>query len=306
MASLHRRRVPAILAVLLLATSCHSAGSRSTSALDDDAITVGSFDFPESVLLAELYAQTLERAGYPVVREFDLGPRELVFPSLQRGLLEVIPEYAGSALSFVGGDASADPGITHDRLSQALGARGLTVLDGAPAMDRNGFAVTLATAAGLNLTSLRDLSAHAGQMVFAGPPECAQRPLCLQGLTTMYGLHFSDVLSLDTGGPLTVSALTAGTADVGLLFTSDPILNGGQLVLLRDDLGLEPAENVTPVVNAEVLQRFGAGVSTALDALSAKLSTDELRDMNGSVESGTPPADVARVWIESNLPPATG
>jgi osmoprotectant transport system substrate-binding protein len=267
----------------------------------DDAITVGSFDFPESVLLGELYAQTLEGAGFRVVRQFDLGPRELVFPALQRGLLEVVPEYAGSALTFVGGTAVSDPAVTHARLLDAMASRGLAVLDLAPAQDRNGFAVTVATAARLNATSLDDLRPHAPTLAFAGPPECAQRDLCLKGLEDTYGLRFGDVLTVDTGGPLTVAALNAGTADVGLLFTSDPVLNGGPFVLLRDDRGLEPAENVTPVMHDEVARRFGPAAGQLLDRLSARLTTGALRDMNGSVESGLTPAEVARAWLASNL-----
>jgi osmoprotectant transport system substrate-binding protein len=306
MASTRRFAITLLAALVVVSAACHSGGSGVQTALDDDAITVGSFDFPESVLLGELYAQMLERAGFSVVRQFNLGPRELVLPALQRGLLEVVPEYAGSALSFVGGGATADAGLTHQRLEDAMRTRGLSVLDPAPAMDRNGFAVTLATAARLGLTSLGDLSTHAADMVFAGPPECAQRPLCLQGLENTYDLHFADVISLDTGGPLTVSALTAGTADIGLVFTSDPILNGGQLVLLHDDRGLEPAENVTPVVAEGALGRFGPGLSTALNRLSGQLSTAELRNMNGSLAIGETPSDVARAWIESNLPATTG
>ncbi len=142
--------------------------------------------------------------------------------------------------------------------------------------------------------------------MFAGPPECAQRELCLKGLKDTYGLQFKDVLTLDTGGSLTVSALNAGTADVGLLFTSDPILNGGQLVLLRDDRGLEPAENVTPIVQNEVEQRFGPNAGQALDRLSALLTTDALRGMNASVETGRSPAEVASSWLASNLPSPAG
>jgi osmoprotectant transport system substrate-binding protein len=306
MKSAGRRVVTVVAALCVLTTSCHTGGSGISSTLDDDAITVGSFGFPESVLLGELYAQVLERAGFRVIRQFDLGPRELVLPALQRGLLEVVPEYAGSALSFVGGGATSDPGVTHDRLTEAMQARGLSVLDSAPAMDRNGFVVTLPTAARLNLMTLGDLSPHASDMVFAGPPECAERPLCLEGLQSAYDLHFADVLSLDAGGPLTVSALTAGTADVGLLFTSDPLLNGGQLVLLRDERGLEPAENVTPVVSHEIIQRFGPGVGTALNELSSRLSTAGLRDMNGSLEQGASPSDVARAWLDANVPAVTG
>jgi osmoprotectant transport system substrate-binding protein len=299
------RRLAVLVALALVAASCH--GSREPSdALRDGAITVGSFDFPESELLGELYAQVLEGAGFHVVRQFDLGPRELVMPSLERGLLEVVPEYAGSALTFVGGTAVPDAAETHRLLAAAVASRGLDALDPAPAMDRNGFAVTIGTAARLNATSLDDLEAHASSLVFAGPPECEERDLCLKGLEDVYGLRFKDVLRVDTGGPLTVAALNAGTADVGLLFTSDPILNGGRFVLLRDDRGLEPAENVTPIAHDEVAQRFGSGPAEALDRLSAVLTTSALRDMNGSVEGGRDPSEVAAAWLASNLPSESG
>jgi osmoprotectant transport system substrate-binding protein len=299
------RRLAVLVALVLIAASCRASAGPS-SALDDDAITVGSFDFPESELLGELYARVLERAGFHVIRQFDLGPRELVMPSLQRGLLEVVPEYAGSALTFVGGSAVPDAETTHVRLVRAMGTRGLTALEAAPAMDRNGFVVTIATAARLDATSLSDLAPHAPELTFAGPPECDERELCLKGLEDVYGMRFADTLTVDTGGPVTVSALNAGTADVGLLFTSDPILNGGRFVLLRDDRGLEPAENVTPIVHAEVAQRFGPGPAEALDRLSALLTTSALRDMNGSVEGGRDPAEVATAWLASNLPAGSG
>ena len=113
-----------------------------TSVLDDDAITIGSFNFPESEVLAEVYAQTLEARGFRVQRELNVGPRELLIPALQRGLVELVPEYAGSLLGFIGGTASSDPATTHQELAVQLAPRGLTALSAAPAEDRNSFAIS--------------------------------------------------------------------------------------------------------------------------------------------------------------------
>src|SRR5262249_53700570 len=142
-----RRSLAGLLAGVALLTACGGLpGGAPASALGDNAITIGSFDFPESELLAELYAQALERAGTRVIRAFDVGPRERVVPALQRGLLEVVPEYEGSMLGFLGGTASRDAAATHEALIAALASRGLTALDAAPAEDRNVFVMMAATA----------------------------------------------------------------------------------------------------------------------------------------------------------------
>jgi hypothetical protein len=139
------------VAVAILLAGCRSDGAdRPADVLRDDAITVASFDFPESRALAEIYAQALEGQGLRVVREPALGPRELVEPALERGLVELVPEYAGSALAFLGGSPTSDTDLTHQLLLDALGPRGLTALDPAPAQDRNAFA-----ASGLNRFGLR-------------------------------------------------------------------------------------------------------------------------------------------------------
>ena len=174
-----------------------------TSVLDDDAITIGSFNFPESEVLAEVYAQTLEARGFRVQRELNVGPRELLIPALQRGLVELVPEYAGSLLGFLGGTASSDPATTHQELAVQLAPRGLTALSAAPAEDRNSFAISATTAASLSVDRLSDLTSFAPGMTFGGPAECEQRPLCLKGLEDVYGLHFKDYIPLDAGGPLT-------------------------------------------------------------------------------------------------------
>jgi len=291
-----------LLLCLALAASACGGGSSDpvTSVLDDDAIAVGSFNFPESEVLAEIYAQTLEARGFRVQREFDVGPRELLIPALQRGLVELVPEYAGSLLGFFGGVPSNNPDTTHQTLAVELAARGLTALSAAPAEDRNSFAISGTTAESLSVERLSDLTSFAPGMTFGGPAECEQRPLCLKGLEDVYGLHFKEYIALDAGGPLTAQALNDGTIDIGLLFSSDPALRAGGLVDLRDDRGLQPSENVTPVISQTALERFGPGVADALNAVSARIRTSDLREMNAAMANGGTAADVARDWLRSN------
>jgi osmoprotectant transport system substrate-binding protein len=295
------RTIGLVVALMICGTAaaCGSPRPVSRSAVGDDAITVGSFDFPESVLLGEIYAQALEAHGFKVIRSLDLGPRELVDPALSRGLLEVVPEYEGSALDFFGGTSQADPGATWDQLRVIAGARSLVTLKPARAMDRNAFAMATERAKALHVSTLSDLRPIAGTLVFGGPPECPQRPLCLAGLQQKYGLSFQRFVPLDAGGPLTVQSLRHGLVDVALLFTSDPSFAGVGLVQLRDDLGLEPAENVTPLVRADALQRF-PGMRQVLDEVSSHLTTDDLRRMNSQVALGQPVAAVARAWLASH------
>jgi osmoprotectant transport system substrate-binding protein len=184
------------------------------------------------------------------------------------------------------------------RLRSALQGRGLVALDPAPAQDANAVVVTRDTAERLRLRDVSDLRSVAGKMDFGGPPECRQRPFCLLGLRRTYGLSFRNVFEIDAGGPLTLDALLTGRVEVALLFTSDPAIEANHLVVLKDDLGLQPAENVVPVIRKAALDRYGPGVAGALDWVSAHLSTDALRELNGLVAlAGDTPADAAREWL---------
>jgi osmoprotectant transport system substrate-binding protein len=289
------------LVLILSGSACGPDVPPTTSALNDGAITVASFEFPESVVLGEIYAQALEAGGFDVERQLGIGPRELVEPSLERGLVELVPEYAGSALDFLAGGeslATSDEGLTHARLVDAFAERGVDVLTPAPAQNRNGFAVTRATAERHGLETISDLGAIDEDLAFGGPPECPARPLCLEGLESTYGLRFDRVLTLDAGGSLTVSALSAGTVDVALLFTTDAAIDENDFVLLEDDRGLQPAENVTPVVRGEVVERHGDRFVGVVDGVSRLITTEELRALNASVTlEGESPERVAAAWL---------
>jgi osmoprotectant transport system substrate-binding protein len=295
------------LAVALAA--CSSPGGSTPPAAGSAAgrhgmvITVGSFNFPESVLLAEIYGQALAARGYPVRILPNLGTRELVDPALMNGLLQLVPEYAGSALEFVSlGRLSptADVAATNRTLAKSLAGRGLLAAHPAAAQNNNAIVVTAATAARYGLRSITDLARVAPRLTFGGPPECPERAYCLQGLQQAYGLHFKMFIPLDTGGPLTLQALRAGDIEVALLFTTDPNISAQHLVVLADDLALQPAENITPVLRRDVATRYGTRLLTLINAVSARLTTGSLRSLDAQVVlDGRRPRSVAKAWLRA-------
>ena len=192
-----------VLSAAVLLGSCEPSALPGTTAVGDDAITVASFNFAESVILAEIYARALEGGGFKVDRQLDLGTRELVEPALERGLVEFVPEYSGSALTFVTkgeAAATADEQTRYRELRSALEERGIIALAPAPAQNKNGVVATAETAMRFGLTTISDLIPGASQLVLGGPPECPERPLCLLGLESTYGLKFRDFVPLDLCG----------------------------------------------------------------------------------------------------------
>jgi osmoprotectant transport system substrate-binding protein len=294
-------KVVAVVSVAALAACTSTPESQASTALDDDAITVGSFDFEESALLAEMYSQALEGSGFVVDRRFEIGPRELVLPALSAGFIEFVPEYLGTALQFLSLGASepgADTSSSHRSLDQTLRTGKLIALESSPAQDSNAFFVTRQTADREGLTELSDVATADDHLTFGGPAECPARPLCLVGLRETYGLSFRDVVALDAGGPLTRQALSDGSIDIALLFTTDPVIDTEGFVELRDDRGLQPPENVTPLVRAEVVDRWGTGFVDVVDAVSEHITTEELRELNGRVTRGEGDiASIARSWL---------
>lgn len=268
----------------------------------DSTITVGKTNFYEQDILSELYAQVLEGAGFTVERKEASGSREVVFPALASGEIDILPEYAATALEFVNqgaGEATADAATTTARLREHLSSRGLTALEPAPATDQNAIVVTRATAEELDLTTISDLRVPADSLTFGGPPECPERPFCLLGLQETYELDFADFKSLDAGGPLTVEALASGEIDVGLLFTSDPTIAARDFVVLEDDLGLMRADNLVPIVDAELVTMVPR-VAELLNSVSVLITQDELIELNRQyTEDRRDARDIAADWLEA-------
>ena len=300
----------ALLAPVLLLAACTVGGgppppqyAGPAGGGSSSAITVASFNFPESEVVAEIYGQALRKAGFQVEVFRGLGPRELLEPALARGLIDLVPEYAGSALQFLtlGRERAFGLGSTHRALAKALAPHGLVALDAAPAQDTNAIVVTRATSRRYGLRTISDLFDVAPRLTLGGPQECPTRELCLLGLERRYGLHFkAPFWTLDTGGPVTLQALRTGDIDVALLFSTDPNIERYHLVVLADDRRLQPAENITPVIRSQTLSRFGPRVRWTIDAVSARLTTETIRTLNGDiVRSGASARTVAASWLES-------
>ena len=294
-----------LLVLVLLAAGCDRAPAPPPP--EDPrrpVIQLASFDFPESETLAELYGLALTEHGFPVEQVVQLGAREVVAPALEQGKVDMVPEYLGSALNFLNDRnrvATADPALTHARLEQAFAPRGVSVLAYAPAQDRNGFVVTGDLARRRGLEKLSDLAPMAGQLSFGGPPECAQRPLCLKGLEDVYRLRFARFEAMPSRD-VTAAALHTGEIDVGMIDTTDPNLlkPGADLVQLADDKRLQPADNVVPVVRREAVDAYGPPLVQLLNAVSAQLTTPELTRLNLQVADGQAPADAASAWLRGH------
>jgi osmoprotectant transport system substrate-binding protein len=287
----NRLLVSLVVTVALVAGGCSSSDDQPT-------ITVGSANFSESALVAELYAQALEAEGLPVERQIFLGPREIYRPALESGEIDLVPEYIGTMLTNLDGEPSPDSAATFAALQAAWAPEGITVLDYAEAQDRNGLVVTRATADEFDLANTSDLVALNGTMVLGGPSECPNRPQCLIGFEEVYGLEFAEFKPLDAGGPITVTALESGEIDVAVLFTSSGVILAKDFVLLADDKGLQPADNIAPAVRNAIIDAYGDRVRSALNAVSAQLTTEELIALNKRVEiDGEDPDQVATDWL---------
>lgn len=292
---MRRRPFPALLVVLALLAAC--GGSPADAGPPQAAgVRVASYDFPENQTLAEVYAEALRRAGVAVSVQHGIGTREVVFPALEQGVVDLVVDYLGTATEFLeagAGSVHDQPGPLREDLAGRLAPRGLTVLAPAAAEDQNGFVVRADLVEQHGVTTLSGLAPLAPGLVFGGPPECAERPFCLPGLRQVYGVQFAEVRSMPSRSA-TVEALLAGQVDVGMLETTDARLADSSLVLLRDDRSLQPRENVVPIVRAEVADER---LRAALDAVSAGLTTTDLVGLNRAVAvDGLTPREAARRW----------
>ncbi len=290
-----------LLSVSLVLAACGNgddAGSGEVA--DGPTITVSSFNFGESVILAEIYAQALEDAGYPVERNLNLGSRELIFPEIEAGNIDLLPEYLGSSLVVgFGADAPASTSEGLEALAAEFEALGMQVLDAAPGEDKNVFVVTQEFADANGVTTVADL-ADAGDITLGGPPECEDRDTCYAGLVSTYGLDNLAFESIQEGSAR-VAALDSGEIDVSLLFSTQPVINEMGFVALEDTEGLIAPENIVPVISSEVVEAYGDGLVDLLNEISAEITTDVLLDLNGRVElDAENPEDVASAWLTEN------
>lgn len=236
-------------------------------------VVVGSANFPESALLAEIYAGALSAKGVKVDTKLNIGSREIYIPALKDGSIDLIPEYTGVLDQYFNKKATATTAdAVYAELKAALPAT-LTILNKSAAQDKDSVVVTKETATRLGLKSIADLGSQAKNLTLGGPPEWKTRPTGVPGLKKVYNLEFKAFRPLDAGGPLSVEALKNGQVDAVNLFTTDPSIANNGFVILDDPKSLFAAQNVVPLITKSKLTPT---ISAALDAVSAKLDTATL------------------------------
>ena len=236
-------------------------------------IVVGSANFPENALLAEIYAGALSAKGVKVEKKLNIGSRETYIPALKDGSIDLIPEYTGVLDQYFNKNAKATTADgVYAELKVAVPAT-LTILDKSAAEDKDSVVVTKETAAKLSLKSIGDLAPHAKNLTLGGPPEWKTRPTGVPGLKKVYNLEFKTFRPLDTGGPLSVQALKNGQVDAVNLFTTDPAIAANGFVILDDPKSLFAAQNVVPLITKS---KVNPTISAALNAVSTKLDTATL------------------------------
>jgi len=287
----------AVVAISL--AGCASSGSLDggdTEQSSSDAITIGSANFSENVLLAHIYAEALKDAGVEANVKPNIGSREVLIPALQDGSIDLVPEYSGALLAYLGGDETA---FSSEDVLVALAdvvPEGTALLEAAAAEDKDTLVVTAETAEKYKLVSIADLKPVAGELVLGGPPETKDRRAGIPGLKELYDVTFGEFKSVDLGGPLTVAGLNGGDIDVALMFTTQSAIAENNFVSLEDPEYMSLAENIIPLIRND---KVNDTVVEALDAVSAKLTTDDLIRMNREIEvDKKDPQKVARAYVD--------
>jgi osmoprotectant transport system substrate-binding protein len=286
----------AIVVGASLALSGCAAGdplATDDTAAPTDTIVVGSQAYYSNEIIAEIYSQALENAGFTVERKFQIGQRDAYLPALESGEVDLFPEYTGNLLQFYSPDTTATTSEdVFAELATALPA-GLTVLDQASATDQDSYNVTADFAAANNLSSLEDLAAVTTPLVLGGNAELEERPYGPAGLLEKYGV----TVGFSATGDTTVEDLLAGTVNIANVYSADPRIQTENLVTLADPKGLFLASNVVPLVNADVADQ----IADVINAVQAKLTPEGLVALNvQSTVDQLSSADIATQWLTDN------
>ncbi|KQH76254.1 glycine/betaine ABC transporter substrate-binding protein [Mycobacterium gordonae] len=299
------RRATTAVALWLLVypvAACGNPDPFGSGAGGPKSIVVGSGDFPESQIVAEIYAQALHANGFDVGRRMGIGSRETYIPALKDHSIDLVPEYIGNLLLYFEPDSKA---TVLDAVELQLYQRlpgDLSILTPSPASDTDTVTVTAATATKWNLKTIADLAAHSAEVRFAAPSAFATRPSGLIGLKQKYGLDISSgnfMTINDGGGPVTVRALVDGTATAANIFSTSPAVVQDHLVALEDPEHNFLAGNIVPLVNS---QKKSDRLKDVLDAVSARLTTGGIAELNAAVagNGGADPDQAARKWVHDN------
>ncbi|MFG3015394.1 ABC transporter substrate-binding protein [Streptomyces cinerochromogenes] len=295
----------ALAAATALLAGCSSTDDKGDNPLTEgkasgDSVVVGSNNFPESTLLADIYGEALKAKGIKVTYKPNIGSRETTYGLIKNGSISVLPEYNGALLAYL--DPKATPktlGATTQAINAKLDSK-LTLLNPAEAENKDSVTVNAATAKEYHLTensTIADLKDIADDLVIGASPEFQTRHQGLVGLKSVYGVEFKSFKALDAGGPLTLAALKKDAVQAADLFTTDPNIPKEKFVVLQDPKNLFGFENIQPLVYKSALSEKGVD---ALNAVSAKLDTATLLKLDIQVQTeNKDPLDVAKAWLES-------
>ncbi|MBT4909712.1 MAG: ABC transporter substrate-binding protein [Microbacteriaceae bacterium] len=276
------------LAAGLVLSGC----ATSEDASQTEAVVVGSQAYYSNEIIAEIYAQALEGAGYEVERKFQIGQRDAYLPELESGAVDLFPEYTGNLLQFYSPDASATEA---DEVYAALGEalpEGLSALAMSPATDQDSYNVTAEFAEANSLVSLEDLVGVEG-LILGGAPELEERPYGPAGLLETYGVS----VEFDATGDVTVDALLEGVVTMANVYSGDPRIAEFGLVTLADPQGLFLASNVVPIVSSD----RASELALVIDPISKALTPEGLVALNlQSTKDEMSAADIAAGWLEAN------
>ncbi len=290
------------LTTVCLVGACGSSDPLGSATGNVKSIVVGSGDFPESEIVAEIYAQALQANGFDTGRRMGVGSRETYIPALKDHSVDLVPEYIGNLLLYFAPDSTA---TMLDAVELELYKRlpgDLSILTPSPASDTDTVTVTDATATAWKLKTIADLAAHSAEVKFAAPSAFQNRPAGLPGLRQKYGLDIrpGNFMTInDGGGAVTVRALVNGTVTAANVFSTSPAIPQNHLVVLEDPEHNFLAGNIVPLVNS---QKKSDRLKDVLDAVSAKLTTAGLAELNAAVagNSGMDTDQAARKWLRDN------
>jgi len=294
-----RRLVAVSLAAAagLTLAACSSSSTNPITPPKATSVVVGSANFPEAEVLAEIYSLALQHIGVKVTDKFNIGSREVYYPEIVKGAVTILPEYNGALLTTsVNTSSTATTTAAVDAALTSGLPSSLEILNPSAAQDKDSVTVTQAFAAAHHIASIADLKKVANTMVIGASPEFKTRYEGLVGLKKLYGLTFKSFLPTDLSGPVSLADLKSGKIQASDIFTTTPQILSDKLLTLSDPKSLFAAQNVLPLV-------YKKGVNTKiineLNAISAKLTTADLVKMNLQLSQGQSYSTVATNWLKS-------
>jgi osmoprotectant transport system substrate-binding protein len=313
----HRRLALALGTLALLATAACGGGnsidsgssgsSGGSGSSGKGSLTISGQNFTEMQVMAAMYNELLSNAGYDTTTKL-VTTRDIYIKQMTDGKVDVVPEYLAGITDFLNTAAHGDnaktvsshsPNATLAALKPLAAKANISILKPSKATDQNAFFVTKSFASKYKVSTLSQLAALKQPIKLAAGPDCKGRSDCQVGLEKVYGLKLTDIIPTGFGGAATLNSVKSGESQLGETGTTDGSLSAQGLVLLKDDKGIQPAQNLTPAVNSKFLSSH-PDIANTLDKLSQVLTTSDLARLNLQVDAQRQkPEDVASSYLKS-------